>query len=141
MVGDREDVYIFHCKSCEYTMSLRAETLGHTFGTPKLRLLDADSVAIACPKCKHVSNYSLLRGSPGYNPQDDVGWGRPHMETVPLEPLRCEVEGCTTPLPLFAMWSATATEEVRKADRSTWQWENLHCPLGHRIKTPPQFFV
>jgi len=136
MGQDSQVVYVFHCKSCGWPMSLRAETLGHMFGTPGRISGAAHSVGVACLRCKHVRNYSLLRNSPDYNPLDGVEWARPFGDTVSLEPLRCEVEGCKAQLPLFAMWSKTTTAEERRADMSTWQWDGLHCPQGHKIEAP-----
>lgn len=117
-------------------MRLPAQTLGNTFGTPMVRSIRADSVGVVCPRCKLVGNYSLFENCPGYNPRDHVVIAARVGDTVLLEWLKCEKEKCKTPLPLFAIRSATTTVEEREADMLTWRWENLQCPQGHKIEAP-----
>jgi len=115
-------------------MGLPVGKLGNVFGSPALRSIDASSVGVVCPRCKFVGNYSLFENSPDYNPRDQVILVRPVGETAFIKWLKCEVENCKTPLPLFAIWSAATTAEEREADISTWRWEKLHCPQGHKIQ-------
>jgi hypothetical protein len=133
-----EFVYLFHCKDCGFPMTLRAETLGNMFGHPGSRQIVASSVGLVCPQCKKVSNYSLLKNSPDYNHQDLVTWGYPDHDAKLLSWLGCVGENCKSQLPLFAIWNADTTEAERKADISTWRWENLHCPDGHAIEAPQE---
>jgi len=113
-------------------MWLPAETLGHVFENPAMRLFSADSVGVVCPQCKLVGNYSLFQNSPDYNPRDGVVLAPPVGETFPLKWLQCEKENCKTLLPVFAIWSANTSEQERKADMLTWRWDDLHCPHGHK---------
>ena len=131
-----EPLYAFHCKDCELPMKLRAETLGYMFGLPEQRRIVASSVALVCPRCKKVGNYSLLQSSPAYNPQDQGTWECHEQDAELLDWLECGEENCKSPLPLFAVWSPTTSAEGRRADTSTWRWENLHCPDGHGIEAP-----
>jgi len=131
-----EGIYSFQCLGCPATMLLPAEKLGNIFAHPNLRLIDAASVGIVCPHCKLVGSYSLFENSPDYNHADEGRWGRPLGDAEFQGWLKCEMKSCTTPLPLFAIWNATTTEEERKIDISTWKWENLHCPNGHTIEAP-----
>jgi hypothetical protein len=57
-------------------------------------------------------------------------------DVVHVSTLECAGEGCNTQLPLFAVWSADMPAEERRADISTWRWENLKCPQGHS-RFPP----
>lgn len=128
--------YDFFCSHCGATMRLPAETLGNIFGPPALRTMDAASVAVVCPQCKQVGNHSLLQNSADRHSLDQAVLAAPVGETVFLKWLKCEKATCKTPLPLFAVWTTTTTEEERKADTKTWKWDGLHCPQGHAIPAP-----
>ena len=126
-----------YCPACGEHIRLPLESLGHMFGNPGLRTIDASFLVFPCPFCKNVEAYSLNDDSPYKRPGYTV------MLLIPPEApilnlgwLECEEPSCQARVPLFVEWSETTNEAERIADTETWKWDRLLCPEGHVIRKP-----
>ena len=50
--------------------------------------------------------------------------------------LKCDVESCAPPLPLFAVWNETMTAEQRGVYAAMWIWGDVKCSKEHPIANP-----
>jgi hypothetical protein len=106
------------------------------FGAPYLRRIEVRSIATACSSCGHVSNFSLFRGSPGFDTRHGLVPAEPLGDVVLLDWLKCQEETCSYPLPLFAQPQAPLSAEAVPDMASHWIWDELTCAMGHRILAP-----
>ena len=126
--------YEIHCKNCPNTMWLLIETLLRTFAVQGIPKKGNAVFGVVCPHCKLARNYSLSNANLNHGPKDHLVKGPPReLKTVFVRSFQCDTENCDTPLPIFALWSDTTTDEERQDDISTWQSESLHCLHGHPI--------
>jgi len=130
----------FFCRWCGSAILLAHERIGLPFAGPYLRRIEVRSVAAVCSSCSHVSNFSLFRGSPGFDTRHGLVPAEPRGEVVLLDWLKCHEESCSYPLPLFVQ-----TQEPLAADdvpelASRWNWSEMCCAMGHRILTPTWIF-
>lgn len=130
----------FFCRWCGSVILLPHERMGLPFGGPYLRRIEVRSVATACEACGHVSNFSLFRGSPGFDTRHGLVPVEPRGELVLLDWLKCAEESCSYPLPLFAQPKAPLIAEDVPELASRWNWDELVCAMGHRILTPTWVF-
>ena len=113
------------------------KSLGHMFGDPEFRTIDAPAAIVVCPYCKQVQTCWYPNATEEMPSASDRAILLSHsVDTVLVGWLKCEEEGCRIPLPLFVQWSPTTVEEVREADVKTWIWEGLRCQRGHAIPKP-----
>src|SRR5262245_22913089 len=130
-------LYRFHCKTCDKPILLPFETLGRTLEDLALQSRDASLVAVACHHCQRVHTYALTNTAPLTNDAEDkeiLSNQSGGMEFVAT--LLCDAEGCDTPLPLFAQWSATTTPAQKQTAADTWTWADMTCQSGHPIRKP-----
>jgi hypothetical protein len=122
---DQEIHIVFQCRNCGSAIWLPHASLGYMFGSQWHRKIDAPALAFPCSVCNHLETYSLHGDSPFHRPLDTPQWDVRHGETWHVGWLKCGVESCTSPLPLF--------EQQPKTNSLAWEWKNLRCPNGHAV--------
>ncbi len=130
----------FFCRWCGSVILLPHERIGLPFGAPYLRRIEVRAVATACDSCGHVSNFSLFRGSPGFDTRHGLVPAEPRGEVVLVDWLQCREETCSYPLPLFAEAHGPLTAEAVPEMAARWNWDELTCAMGHRILAPLWIF-
>ncbi|MGB6191783.1 MAG: hypothetical protein WBF42_04895 [Terracidiphilus sp.] len=126
----------FHCHSCDALISLPHDKLGLAFAAPVLRRTETRAIGAVCGACHHVGIYSLFRGTHGYDTRHNVAPMPAAGNTVLVDVLHCEEETCAHPLPLFVTAAGTLTGDMVKDDGNGWDWSELTCAAGHRIRRP-----
>ena len=126
----------FHCRYCDAVISLPHDGLGLAFAAPVLRRTDVRSVGAVCSECHHVAGYSLFRGAHGYDTRHKLEAASPAGNTILVAMLRCDEETCTHPLPLFVTAEGELTGNAVKDLGKAWDWDELTCASGHRIRRP-----
>jgi hypothetical protein len=126
----------FHCSWCDAILTLPHDRLGLAFAAPVLRRIDARSIGTVCSSCQHVAGYSLFRGAYGYDTRHKLAPVQPAGVTVLVDMLRCDEETCTYPLPFFLTSDGPLTGAAVKDLGLSWDWDNLTCASGHRIRRP-----
>src|ERR1039458_9938831 len=97
--------------------------------------MDGGPVAISCPECKHVYNYS----EPSLPPVPIPDWTEAPETKYPIVfwlPIVCGVEDCDTPRYIKAVRQAGTTLADVYREVPTWKLHDLHCPKGHSIVEP-----
>jgi hypothetical protein len=127
---------VIHCVNCGLPTLLNGSTLQRPFADQNELPNDGFAIGLACPHCKHLHEYSFPqepnRSAFGPAFAADI----PARVTAHAITISCEEPDCVSRLPIFAQWSEDISEEGIRADVSTWRWENLLCPKGHRILKP-----
>ena len=130
-------VHSFHCKTCRKPILLPSETLARTLEDLALDSTDSLLVALACNHCSHVYTYALASTEPRSHDAEDTDLpSNPGGDVGLVATLLCDAEGCDTPLPLFAQWSATTTPAEKQAAAAAWIWAEMTCQSGHPIAKP-----
>ena len=124
-------IYPQRCVRCEARIQLPLEMLAHITPVPTIDKIESPSVAFPCPRCKQVQTLSKEGFVAG-----QMLVKSPSDETVFLDWLQCEQEGCKVLTPLYAQWSLDTTVAEREADTEVWEWDGLQCPQGHAIRKP-----
>lgn len=130
----------FFCQWCGSVLLLAHDRIGLPFAPPFLRRLESRSLASVCSSCSHVGNFSLFRGSPGFDTRHGLVPADPHVEPVLIDWLRCDEPSCGHPLPLFLLPGEPLSRDVVRELALTWHWNELACPAGHRILAPLWIF-
>jgi hypothetical protein len=127
---------VIHCVNCGLPTLLHGGKLQRLFADQNELPNDTFAIGLACPHCKHLHEYSFPQETSrsGFGPAfaADI----PDRVTAHVGTLSCEAQECESLLPVFAQWSEAITEAEIREDVSTWRWENLLCPQGHRILKP-----
>lgn len=126
----------FHCHYCDALISLPHDKLGLAFAAPALRRTDLRAIAAVCGACHHVGIYSLFRGTHGYDTRHNLALMPAAGEAVLVDVLHCNEETCAHPLPLFVTADGALTGDVVKDDGKGWDWSELTCAAGHRVRRP-----
>jgi uncharacterized Zn-finger protein len=130
-------LYLFHCKTCHKPILLPFETLARTLEDIALQSKDASLVAVACHHCSHVHTYALTNAEPltdDAKGMEILSNQSGDMEVVAT--LLCDAQGCDTPLPVFAQWSAATTPAEKQTAAAAWTWADITCQSGHPIRKP-----
>lgn len=130
----------FFCQWCGSVLLLRHDLMGMPFGVPFLRKIEVRSIASVCNSCNHVSNFSLFRGSPGYDTRHGLVPTEPRGDLVLIDWLKCKEETCTFPLPLFLQPRQPVSLANVQGAALQWHWNELTCQAGHRIQVPLWIF-
>ena len=127
--------YNLVCPGCGSAILLPFESLVRAGHYPVTQPMDKEPVAVVCDRCRQVRNYDLAEKSqkPPWGPVVAL----PQIsDWVCLGLLECEKAICKSRLPIFALWNPAISAEERKQYATSWIWEGLHCPNGHRIPKP-----
>ncbi|HWT66950.1 MAG TPA: hypothetical protein VN151_12620 [Terracidiphilus sp.] len=130
----------FFCQWCGATILLQHDRIGMPFGAPYLRKIEVRSIGAVCNACNHVSNFSLFRGSPGYDTRNGLVPAEPREDVVLIDWLKCKEETCSYPLPLFLQPRQLVSLATIQEIALQWHWKELTCQMGHRIVAPPWVF-
>lgn len=125
----------FYCCWCGEPILLPHDRIGTPFGNPDARKIDARSIATVCMKCKHIGNYTMFRGSRGFDTRHKFMLTRSSGTTLLLNILQCEEKTCSARVPLFVKLEQDPEEDPAQVTK--WLWDELTCALGHRIKPIP----
>jgi len=125
----------FYCRWCGEPILLPHDRIGLPFGNPDARKIEARSIATVCSKCKHIGNYTMFRGSRGFDTRHKIVLARSSGTTMLLNWLQCEEKTCAARVPLFVRFEQDPQDEA--AQVSEWLWDELTCALGHRIEPIP----
>ena len=126
----------FFCQWCGTVLLLQHHHIGMPFGAPYLRRIEVRSIAAVCNACNHVSDFSLFRGSPGYDTRNGLVQAEPREEVVLIDWLKCKEETCAHPLPLFLQPRQPVSLATIQETALQWHWNELTCQAGHRIVAP-----
>ena len=126
----------FHCRYCDAVISLPHDRLGLAFAPPSVRRTDVRAIGVVCESCHHVAVYSLFRGTHGFDTRHKIVPMPPAGKTLLVDMLRCDEETCTHPLPLFLTAEGDLTGDAVKDLGKSWDWDELTCASGHRIRRP-----
>lgn len=132
---------LFFCRWCDAEILLSHAGLGLAFGPPAIRRIEVRSTAAVCAACSHVSGYSLFRGSYGFDTRNRLTQAVPRGKTILVDWMRCDEATCSNRLPLFFPTEEAITGGRIKELARTWQWQDLECGAGHRIKLPKWVFA
>jgi hypothetical protein len=127
---------VIHCVNCGLPTLLQAGKLQKPFADQDKLPNNTFSIGLACPHCKHLHNYSFPQESNRSALGPAFVADIPDRVTGHVRTLSCGEPDCESRLPIFAQWNEAITEEGIIADVSTWPWENLVCPKGHKILKP-----
>lgn len=127
---------VVHCVSCGLPTLLRAGKVQQLFTDQDKLPNDTFAIGLACPHCKQLYKYSFPQVSNlstlGMAFVADIS----DRVTGHVGTLSCDEPGCESQLPIFVQWKEAITEAGIIADISSWRWENLICPMGHKILKP-----
>jgi hypothetical protein len=126
----------FYCQNCGEQILLPHDKMGMAFAGPFLRKIEARSIGAVCGACAHVAGFSLFRGCYGFDTRNKLVDVAPNGKTALVDWLKCEEETCTFPLPLFLTTEDELIGERAKEFAASWDWRDLECTAGHRIKAP-----
>ncbi len=124
----------FVCVWCEAPIALPHETLGLAFGHPSARRIEARSIATVCNSCNHVADYSLFRGCHGFDTRHKLVSSHAVGRTILVETLHCEEKTCAAAVPFYVTLSSDPSEDEGRNMVARWQWKELACASGHRIR-------
>ena len=122
----------FYCSWCGEPILLPHDRMGSPFGAAAARKIDVRSIATVCAKCKHIGNYTMFRGSKGFDTRHKIMLARSNGSTVLLNWLQCEEKTCPARVPLFVRLDHESEEQASQP--AEWLWDELTCVSGHRIK-------
>jgi hypothetical protein len=125
----------FYCSWCNEPILLPHDRIGTPFGNPDARKIDVRSVATVCHHCKHIGNYTMFRGSKGFDTRHRIVTVLKGGTTYLLNWLHCDEKTCTARVPLFVTLEQDPSEA--EPDVAEWLWDELTCASGHRIKPIP----
>jgi hypothetical protein len=124
----------FFCLRCGAPIPLPHDQIGLPFAQPALRRIEVRSIASVCRSCKHVGNYSLFRGCPGYDTRHKLMPAPISGKTILVEWLQCDAPGCPFRVPLFVNFESGLSPEDAAKFIAGWIWHDLKCMSGHRIR-------
>lgn len=130
----------FFCRWCGTVILLPHERVGLPFGAPYLRRIQVRAVAAVCSSCGHVSDFSLFRGSPGFDTRHSLVPAEPRGIVTLVDWLKCQEETCSYPLPLFAETAEPLAAEAVPELAAHWDWGEVTCAMGHPILAPLWIF-
>lgn len=130
----------FFCRWCGSVLLLQHDRIGMPFGAPYLRKIEVRSIAAVCNSCSHVSNFSLFRGSPGFDTRHGLVPAEPRGEVILIDWLKCKEDTCAFPLPLFLQPRQPISLATIQEQALQWHWNELACPAGNRILAPLWIF-
>jgi hypothetical protein len=87
-----------------------------------------------------VSDFSLFRGSAGYDTRFHHVTVQPVGATVLVDWLKCEESTCPFPLPLFLVREEPLSVDEVRALAADWSWTELTCQSLHPIVAPLWLF-
>ena len=117
-------------------MHLPHDKMGMAFAGPFLRKIETRSIGAVCGACAHVAGFSLFRGCYGFDTRNKLVDVAPNGKTALVDWLQCEEPTCTFQLPLFVTTENELTGERAKELAASWDWSELQCIAGHKIKAP-----
>jgi len=126
----------FICQRCAAPFLLPHDLMGLPFAGPSVRRIEVRTIAAVCTSCHHIANYSLFRGSPGFNTRHKLMPAPTVGTTILLEWLRCEAAGCPYKVPLFVNFDSDLSDKEKLSLVAKWVWHDLKCTAGHRIRRP-----
>jgi hypothetical protein len=88
----------FYCRWCESPITLPHDSMGTPFGAPYTRKIEIRAIGTVYGSCNHVGEFSLFRGSYGYDTRNNLISAVPHGKTILLDWLRCAESPCSFPL-------------------------------------------
>lgn len=123
---------VIHCKNCGRDFVFRASTLRLPDTDPKWSETETDLLAVSCPVCKHVYDYSgqKLRNIQTPWGESNIQMKRPLIFSVRL---RCDEPTCRFPLVVIAPREADTTWPEIEAEQANWTLHDLKCPNDHAI--------
>jgi hypothetical protein len=127
---------VVHCVSCGLPTLLHAGKVQQLFTDQDELPNDTFAIGLACPHCKHLCRYSFPKKSNRMALGLEFVADIPDRVTGHVGTLSCDEPGCESHLPIFVQWREDITEAGIIADISSWRWENLSCPMGHKILKP-----
>jgi hypothetical protein len=123
---------LIHCKNCGHDSAFRASTPESPDIGLESSQTENDLLAVACPVCKHVYDYSDQRPKNIPTPWGELGSRMKTPMLFPV-PLLCAEESCGLPLLVIAARGADTTWPEVQSELSTWTLHDLKCPNGHPI--------
>ena len=123
----------FMCQSCASPILLPHDQMGLPFANPSVRRIEVRTVAAVCGSCRHIANYSLFRGCPGFDTRHKLMPAPTAGTTLLVEWLQCDASGCPYKVPLFANFDSDLFHQDGVTLTANWVWQNLKCIAGHRI--------
>ncbi len=126
----------FYCRYCDAVLFLPHDQLGLAFAAPVLRRTSLRAIGAVCGSCHHVAVFSLFRGIPGFDTRHKLAAVPRVGNTVLVDMLHCGEESCDHPLPLFVTSEDRLTGDAIKEQGQAWDWDQLTCASGHRIRRP-----
>lgn len=116
---------VYTCRFCDTRLWVSTETLRDR----------SAPVGIVCFNCKYAETYSLDDSSrfydtTAYHGQSDTDFG------MFLGRRACGKLSCTTTLPIFFSRHIPTSEEEKRQEVNSWNWDRLKCPSGHSIPKP-----
>jgi len=126
------------CNKCREPVVLRQDTFAWPREDQEWIEKDNRPLIAACPNCKHLDNYDnhplkRVRSHEGLSPARPDATMHVFRLSVP-----CGKAGCDTPLSVIAVRKRNTTPEALLAETADWWWENLRCPIGHRLPDRPK---
>lgn len=126
----------FICQWCAAPFLLPHDPMGLPFAGPSVRRIEVRTIAAVCTSCHHIANYSLFRGSPGFNTRHKLMPAPTTGTTILLEWLQCDASGCPYKVPLFVSFASDLSDKEKLSLVAKWVWHDLKCTAGHRICRP-----
>lgn len=127
---------LLHCHHCGAPISLRVETLLESPEGQVFQAIGIPPLAVVCPHCKHVRSYSTEQRAPDYDPTAKLVAADRTSDAAFCGSLKCDVEDCRIPLPLYALENIPSDPADRRQVFAKWIWDDVRCRNGDLIRMP-----